>query len=171
MSELNSKPSNTDELLAAFTDQALGGENLSVKLMIPEGDMELRVLAETVLRIKSAFHGVEVSEAESRRVYSGVMAAWKNIQHENDITTQWLARLKKVFAPKNQWRSQKSRQKLGVTLAFAMTAVLLFIAAPFLSGVIQVTPGSAGTNTAGIATLVIAIILAAAAIWWAARKG
>lgn len=171
MSELNSKPShNTDELLAAFTDQTLDDDNLLVESTIPEDDSELKALADTVLRIKDAFGDETIGDAQANRIYKNVMAELKRAPSEQAVHIPWLSRLKQTFAPQQPWRSRRSQQRFGLTLAFALTAILLFALTPFISGVVSATPGSAGLQSASLITVVFGIILTAVVICWVRRK-
>ncbi len=167
----NSKPfQSRDELLAAFTDHALAGGEPQIGPVIPEDDSELRALAETVLRVKDVFGSDGPDEAEAARMHARIMSAWKKRLPEQEGGYSWLQRLAQVFKPKSQWRSQRSLQRSGLALAFALAAVFLLVMMPFVSSAVATTPGSAGMHPAGIASLAFAAILIAVVVWWARRK-
>lgn len=151
-------PNPQDEWLAAFADQVLEGRVNDLSAV--SADPEMRVLADTILRLKTAFP-VETADAASvKRVQDRVMAHAREQEQRN-------ARWDKFT--RSDWFAQK-RPRVAVAALLAVL-VLAVVAGPALLGDGGPITATAGTDVAlGWILWVILGAFALAAFWLTRRK-
>ncbi len=139
---------NLDDQLADFTDRVLAEKTTALA-----SDPELRQAEELILRLKQAYPEQVLEEKAVKRLQA-------------DFKT----RLRKANSARPGWRSQQTRQRIGLALAAAAVLVALVIFAPFLftsSGNVQ---GTAGLQPQSIGWLIGLGVVLALAIWLVRRK-
>ena len=151
-------PTSQDEWLADFADQVLNGKvNDLSSLSI---DPEMRVLAETVLQLKTAFPAQATDAASARRVQDRVMAQARDQQQQKDRWNKFSG---------SEWFTQR-RPRLAIA-AVLTVLVLAVVTGPALLNDGGSMSGSAGTNASfGWVLWILLGVLVAGAFWLTRKK-
>jgi hypothetical protein len=147
-------PLPIDEELAIYTDQFLDDDSRD----LPQGDVELRALAETVLRLGVAF-GEEIDPNKAEEI-------------RKRVTTNWLHKPKttKRAQPKRKnWFSWTTQRRLSLGVSFAITLILIILFPALLMEPLSLT-ASAGIFSQRTVTFVALVLFVAAFIILRLRK-
>lgn len=157
MTRIN-QPNPQDDWLADFADQVLDGR-ISDLSAIESPDPEMRLLAETVLQLKTAFPAQAADAASAKRVQARIMS------HARD-EEQRRARWNKFSA--SEWFAQK-RPRVAVAAMLAML-VLAVVTGPalFTGGGSMVGTAGNGISLGWVLWLLLGVLILAAL--WLTRK-
>jgi hypothetical protein len=159
MTRDNQSP-NLDERLSAFTDQVLDGQ--ADDLSAIGSDLEMRALAETVLRLKRAFPKEELNRAAIQRLQEDVLVRWRD---ERQKKTPWLDFFRM------EWLMPPQRTRLVTVVAWAAVAAVLIVALPMILLSSDSLTASAGSQTPmGLSLWIFLGILVVALFWLLRRK-
>ena len=168
MNEHQDNKLEIENQLANFTDRILN-EKTDKKGENPLApDPELRVLEETVLRLKNTFSEDGPNEAVIRRMQKNINKQWQQqkVAASKPFLGKWFA----IFQPSRQkWQSQRGRRRLSMVASLAILAALMLISIPILNGINFDQPAVTGQNL-GAGLLVAFGGLVLSAIWFFRRK-
>ena len=147
-------PLSTDEELAQLTDLVLNGDK-----DLPEGDLELRTLTETVQRLHAAFDE-DISPEKTEKIRRKITANWRH----KGITE------KNLQPKKEKWFSWTSQRRYSMVASMAL--LLIFIVMfPALFTNTPLVIGSAGVFAQKtLLFAIIGLILVAILIWMLRKK-
>jgi hypothetical protein len=161
-------PRRLDDLLAAYTDQLLGGD-ASESPAPSTQDRELRGLQEMVLRLWQTFGVDRPGSAMTERIYENLVAEWHETGLENRAKPFWKR-------PGHPGKSPRSRlpagdRRWGYTLAMAVVVVVLAgLVLYFVPDGGGALPGAARSE-GNSALLIIALgVFFGGAAWWLIRR-
>jgi hypothetical protein len=161
-------PRRLDDLLAAYTDQLLGGD-ASESPAPSTKDRELRGLQEMVLRLWQTFGVDRPGSAMTERIYENLVAEWHETGLENRAKPFWKR-------PGHPGKSPRSRlpagdRRWGYTLAMAVVVVVLAgLVLYFVPDGGGALPGAARSE-GNSALLIIALgVFFGGAAWWLIRR-
>jgi hypothetical protein len=161
-------PRHLDDLLAAYTDQLLSGEEPERPAPSIQ-DRELRGLQEMVLRLWQAFGVDRPGSAMTGRIYENLVAEWHETGLENQAKPFWKrpghpGKSPRSWLPAGDWRR-------GYTLALAVVVVVL------VGSVLYFMPDGGGTlpgaarSEGSSALLIITLgVLFGGMVWWLIRR-
>ena len=166
------KPQNNkrmiEDQLADFTDYILAEERIERDEATFALDPDLRALEETSLQLKDAFGDDTLDDEVIQRMQGNIIKQWH--QQEGDTRVSVFQKLTGFFQGNGQqWRSQRSRQRLSMALSLATVALLLLVAIPFLNDSDSSQPAASGQNI-GVFVLVAFGVLILLALWLLRRK-
>jgi hypothetical protein len=147
---------NRDEWLASFTDQVLVGEADASPM--DGSDSDTRALAETIVRLHSAYPKREPDPVMLKRIQSQVLKQWR-IEEE-----------KKARRPaflREDWLSFFRRPQFALAVAALAIIGIIVLAGP------TVITGGEVSGTAGASSIVtwtLFALLVIAAFWYSRRK-
>jgi hypothetical protein len=156
MTRIN-QPNPQDDWLADFADQVMEGRIKDISTV--SADPEMRLLAETVLRLKSAFPAQATDAASARRVQDRVMAQARDQQKQRDRWNKFSG---------SEWFTQR-RPRLAIA-AMLTVLVLAVVAGPALFEGGGPISGAAGTSSLGWILWILFGVLAVAALLLTRRK-
>jgi hypothetical protein len=162
-------PRRLDDLLAAYTDQLLGGD-ASESPAPSTKDRELRGLQEMVLRLWQTFGVDRPGSAMTERIYENLVAEWHETGLENRAKPFWKR-------PGHPGKSPRSRlpagdRRWGYTLAMAVVVVVVLagLVLYFVPDGGGALPGAARSE-GNSALLIIALgVFFGGAAWWLIRR-
>lgn len=150
-------PNSQDEWLANFADQVLEGRIIDLSTVGP--DPEMRVLAETILRLKAAFPAQATDAASAKQMQARIMA------HARD-EAQRKARWEK-YTGADWFAQRRPRMAMAALLAVLVLAV---VAGPALFEGGGAISGAAGIGSLGWILWILFGVLAVTALWLTRRK-
>lgn len=151
-------PNPQDEWLADFADQVLDGRINDLSAI--SVDPEMRVLAETILQLKTAFPAQATDAASAKRVQDRVMSQARDQQQQRDRWNKFTG---------SEWFTQR-RPRLAIAAVLTVLVLAVVTGPALLTGGGNLT-GGAGTNESlGWILWVLLGVLAAGAFWLTRKK-
>jgi hypothetical protein len=155
---------NFDDQLADYTDNILNEKASEMHENPTALDPELQALEKTALRLKNAFHDDGPSEEVIHRMRKNIAVKWQQQENKQPVPF-W----KKWMPVKQQWRSQRSRQRLYLAFSLAALSAILLVCIPFFEGINSHQTATSGQYLNNI-ILAVSIGLVFLAIWLVRRK-
>jgi hypothetical protein len=161
-------PRRLDDLLAAYTDQLLGGD-ASESPAPSTQDRELRGLQEMVLRLWQTFGVDRPGSAVTERIYENLVAEWHETGLENRAKPFWKR-------PGHPGKSPRSRlpagdRRWGYTLAMAVVVVVLAgLVLYFVPDGGGALPGAARSEGNSVLLIIALGVFFGGAAWWLIRR-
>lgn len=152
-------PNLQDEWLANFADQVMDGKVNDLSTV--DADADMRVLADTILRLKAAFPAEAADAASMKRVQARVMT---HAREEQERKARW-----NKFTG-TEWFAQR-RPRLAMTVALA-ALVLAVVTGPtlFSATAPNTTIGTAINSSLGWILLTLAGVVLAIGLWMTRKK-
>jgi len=159
MKKTQNNNNRIEEQLSDFTDNILDEKTAEVDENPFASDPKLRALEQTALRLKNAFREDGPSEEVIRRMRKNIRVQWQQ-QEAKKSEPFW----KKWIPARQQWQSQRSRQRVSMAVSLAILVVLMVLTIPLLNGTNLEQPAASGQNlSTGILAALAGFILLA--VW------